>query len=77
MGTEQHDTRIYREYVETKKGNICMQCIKCRPTFSKCRPTYRFQALTAMTSPRSLKWSFEKCLPTFREKFDMLAGPRN
>jgi len=34
------------------------QCFKCRPTFPKCRPAFRFQALTATTSPPSFDMAF-------------------
>ena len=33
---------------------------KCRPTFPKCRPTFRFQPLTATTSPLSFDMAFWK-----------------
>jgi len=34
------------------------QCFKCRLTFPKYRPTFRFQALTATTSPLAFEMAF-------------------
>ena len=50
------------------------QCFKCQPAFLKCRPTFRFEALTATTSHPHLKRCFGKCWPTFMEKSDMSAN---